>query len=419
MSKLSRRNLLKASAAAVAFGTLPDWSKVHAQALDESNLKNLIIFYAQGGWDATACLDPKQGLSTVDSPAGNLKMFGDMNILVGDERPNVDAFYTEYGSIASVVRGIEVRSIAHEECTKRIFTGTNDASNPDVGSIVGHLSGDDLPVPYMVFGNTSYVGPYTKTSGRIGSTGQLSTLLSPSRAYPWQTSTRFTPTETETNAIQAFLGSVTERDLKTRGAAPITRAKIEGLNQSSVRSEKLRALVDSFGEQRFALELEPQIDLAVRALKDGISRSVLIQDPGQWDTHAQSDPQQFMALNNMYGGLMELVRRLDTEGILDNTIIAVVSEMSRTPKLNDAQGKDHWPVTSALVLGADIKGGSVVGATTDMVESVAINPATGAIDENGDRPNGKSFAAGLLQAVGANPASHFADTTPITAFIDS
>ena len=41
-------------------------------------------------------------------------------------------------------------------------------------------------------------------------------------------------------------------------------------------------------------------------------------------------------------------------------------------------GKDHWPVTSAMVIGAGVKGGRAFGATTDGLEAAPVDFATGA-----------------------------------------
>ena len=41
---------------------------------------------------------------------------------------------------------------------------------------------------------------------------------------------------------------------------------------------------------------------------------------------------------------------------MDETTFVVMSEMGRTPALNGNEGKDHWPYTSALVMGPGLQG---------------------------------------------------------------
>jgi len=76
------------------------------------------------------------------------------------------------------------------------------------------------------------------------------------------------------------------------------------------------------------------------------------------------------------GRYLEAAQRLEAlpapEGgsLLDQTTVLVMSEMGRTPIHNAAIGKDHWPVTSAMLVGAGVAGGRVVGATDDELESL-------------------------------------------------
>jgi uncharacterized protein (DUF1501 family) len=59
-----------------------------------------------------------------------------------------------------------------------------------------------------------------------------------------------------------------------------------------------------------------------------------------------------------------LLEDLHRTGLLDETLIVVMSEMGRTPKVNPQGGRDHWTSCfSVLLAGAGIKGGTVYGAS--------------------------------------------------------
>jgi uncharacterized protein (DUF1501 family) len=59
-----------------------------------------------------------------------------------------------------------------------------------------------------------------------------------------------------------------------------------------------------------------------------------------------------------------LVTDLDRRGRLDSTLVWVNSEFGRTPRVNRAAGRDHWPWAYSLVLaGGGIAGGVCLGAT--------------------------------------------------------
>jgi uncharacterized protein (DUF1501 family) len=55
---------------------------------------------------------------------------------------------------------------------------------------------------------------------------------------------------------------------------------------------------------------------------------------------------------------------LDQRGLLDETLVVLMGEMGRTPKINENAGRDHWTFCySVLLAGAGIQGGSVSGAS--------------------------------------------------------
>ncbi len=59
-----------------------------------------------------------------------------------------------------------------------------------------------------------------------------------------------------------------------------------------------------------------------------------------------------------------LIEDLDDRGMLDSTLICVLGEFGRTPKINKDAGRDHWSnAMSVLMAGAKIPGGQVIGAT--------------------------------------------------------
>ncbi|WP_425617107.1 DUF1501 domain-containing protein [Anatilimnocola sp. NA78] len=76
-------------------------------------------------------------------------------------------------------------------------------------------------------------------------------------------------------------------------------------------------------------------------------------------------------------GFSALLADLDQRGLLDTTLVIAMGEFGRTPKLNTRGGRDHWPrVFSAVLAGAGIRGGQVIGASDRVGESPAERPIT-------------------------------------------
>jgi hypothetical protein len=84
-----------------------------------------------------------------------------------------------------------------------------------------------------------------------------------------------------------------------------------------------------------------------------------------WDTHERNFPilreNHLPNLDQTYSALMQ---DLAHRGLLDETLVVLMGEMGRTPKVNAAGGRDHWTFCySVLLAGAGIRGGTAYGAS--------------------------------------------------------
>lgn len=121
------------------------------------------------------------------------------------------------------------------------------------------------------------------------------------------------------------------------------------------------ALRDSYGRNTFGQNCL----LARRMIESGV-RFVTVTDGG-WDTHQNN----FKSLKNsrippVDKGLPALLTDLEDRGLLDSTLVVWLTDFGRTPNVNSASGRDHWASAGfAVMAGAGIPGGSVIGATDD------------------------------------------------------
>jgi arylsulfatase A-like enzyme len=106
-----------------------------------------------------------------------------------------------------------------------------------------------------------------------------------------------------------------------------------------------------------------------------------------WDTHADL----VLRLKEGYAGakigvgliptldhaVTALIEDLEERGLLDSTLVVVMGEFGRTPKINSTGGRDHWPrVFSVLMAGGGLKRGYVHGASDRTGESPLNAPVT-------------------------------------------
>ena len=142
-----------------------------------------------------------------------------------------------------------------------------------------------------------------------------------------------------------------------------------------------------------------QFLLARRLAEAGVA-VVTVLAPGYWDTHSDNFKTMRQLLPQVDKGIHALVTDLHQRGLDKDVTVVVWGEYGRTPKINKAAGRDHWPQASfALIAGGGFKMGQVIGATTAKAE----HPVGGAyIPQN--------LLATLYQEVfGIDPATTLTD----------
>jgi uncharacterized protein (DUF1501 family) len=97
---------------------------------------------------------------------------------------------------------------------------------------------------------------------------------------------------------------------------------------------------------------------------------------GSWDTHGQHFRQMKESLCPIFDrAFAALVDDLDQPGLLDQTLVLATAEFGRTPKINSAAGRDHWPwVYSVALAGGGVARGVVYGASDKGAAYPKANP---------------------------------------------
>ncbi|MDB4956060.1 MAG: hypothetical protein JWO36_3629 [Myxococcales bacterium] len=415
---MNRRDVLKYGGALGALGALGTLSRTGTASPPPTQpMRRLLLVLAQGGWDTVYSIDPKLQSPTVDVPVGTIQQFGNSNVLTDPSRPNVAAFFTKYGAQTAIVNGLSVASVAHEECVKRICTGTRSETSADMGAIVGHDNGNSLPLPYLILGDQAFAGPYAVSAGRVGATNQIIALLDPSQAYRTNNKPVFVTNAAEDALLETYASAAVNRARAARGAVGYNRKRVDDFASAIDRGKALQApsIRAGFGHRGATLKLANQIPLAVDALSQGISQAVMLNTRLTWDTHTVNANQAgfhdttFVSMTTLLDLLASKPGLKSGTTMLDDTVVVLCSEMGRSPRLNANAGKDHWPVTSAVVMGAGVKGGRSYGATNDSLQAQLVDYTTGAASPNGLPLSFPNFAAGVLSICGVDPANHLSD----------
>ena len=103
---------------------------------------------------------------------------------------------------------------------------------------------------------------------------------------------------------------------------------------------------------------------------------------------------------------------------LNHTTIMCFSEFGRTEKLNGNGGRDHNLISSMLLLGGDIRGGQVIGATTDLgMQAQPVDLMTGQVSLTGELIGNNHIARTLLHSIGVEEDVGDFREEPITSLL--
>ena len=152
---------------------------------------------------------------------------------------------------------------------------------------------------------------------------------------------------------------------------------------------------ERYGEAR-------QFLMARRLVQAGVG-FVTLKTPRGWDTHENHFPTMRgrMHLPFLDHAVSALVDDLYRLGLDRDVVVVVWGEFSRTPRINAAAGRDHWPnVMSCLIAGGGLRMGQVIGSTT----------ARGEEAKDG-RYSAQHVLATVYHALEIDPATTFPDRT--------
>ena len=96
---------------------------------------------------------------------------------------------------------------------------------------------------------------------------------------------------------------------------------------------------------------------------------------GRWDSHGDN-----FGLVRDHGAKLDqclsaLIEDLEVRGMLNDVTVIAWGEFGRTPRINGAAGRDHWPqVSSAFLAGGGIRAGQAIGATNRLGEYAKDRP---------------------------------------------
>jgi hypothetical protein len=325
---LSRRGFLEAGglgAIGLAVGGF------EAAASMTRNDRSLILLMLVGGPSQLETFDPKP-----DAPREIRGPFGSIATRVPGVR--VNEFLPEVArrmDRLTLVRSMHHdASPIHETGCQLIQTGALcrlGEEHPHVGSVVARARGARSGMPPFVVLPT----PIGKTGVGL-SHGQTAGPLGPE--------------------FEPYHVDVADPSPRTRDALDL--------------DDEPRSVREAYGRTSFGascLRARRLVEAGVRVVTVNMFESVF--NRVTWDAHgarpfSSLEDYQRELLPTFDQAFSALLDDLEGKGLFDSTLVVATGEFGRTPKLNHAGGRDHWPgVWSAVLAGAGTRGGQVIGAS--------------------------------------------------------
>jgi hypothetical protein len=382
-NSLSRRDWLRLSAAGVCGIGASGWLRsLAADAADNPQRKrSCILLWMAGGPSQMDTFDLKPGhanggpYKAIDTAAPGVR--------IGEYLPKLAAQMKH----VAVVRSMVTKEGDHGRATYLLRTGNapqEPVQYPALGALVAKELGDtksELPnfisIASRRFGNGSaygagFLGPrYAPLV--VGDSVDV-TPGGPRGARDGlkvQDLKRAEGVSAEQAAARAGLLAEMSRDFLDRRP---------DLPAQALRSayESAQRLMSGKASRAFNLDEEPA------ALRDAYGRGIFGQgcllarrlvergvpfvevSLGGWDTHQRNFDRVGALCDTLDPAWATLLKDLKDHGLLDTTLVVWMGEFGRTPKINPQDGRDHFPNAWSVVLsGGGIKGGQVVGKTSD------------------------------------------------------
>lgn len=275
----------------------------------------------------------------------------------------------------NVVRSMKTTQPEHFQAIGLLQRGNPDRAGfvrPTLGSVLSQAMGQlDAKIPNFVLldpikgGNEFEAFKAGNWAGWLGAEhapvrlgGEYSALLNASA----ETIPQHDLESRET--LRRFLTAKYERDRRS-GVARSQNAAFERLRGLTASADlfDLNKLPQK-DRERYGPGSFAQHSLLARHLVENGAPFVMVANGMNWDNHVFQHEIHQMLVPELDRVVFHLVNDLEERGLLDSTLVIAMGEFGRTPWMNAARGRDHYPnAWSMMMTGCGLKRGVVTGAT--------------------------------------------------------
>ncbi len=400
---LTRRDFLHAGSLAFLGLTLPDFFNLKALgAVKEDKDINCIFLMLVGAPSQIDTWDMKPNApAEIRGPYKPISTNAD-GIQICELFPRMAKHADKYSLIRSVYHtAAAVHDTGHQMMqTGRLFQG--GLEYPHIGCVESFIKGPKGDVPPHVLlpkpiGNTGGNMPHGQTAGFLGKTFDPFVLNADPSDPNFKVPDMLPPDYIAAVRVDRRLSWRNEIDKSVQYLESNQDAKLMDATfhqaytlMSSAKAREafeLRQEPDGvrerYGNNRFGqgcLLARRLVERGVRFVTINMFETVF--NELTWDIHGSAPFTSIGSMKDLLAPMFDnafssLVEDLEQRGMLDSTLIVATGEFGRTPKINPAGGRDHWPQCWTMLMGGGgIKGGRVVGASDEIGAQPLDRPVT-------------------------------------------
>lgn len=346
--------------------------------------KRCVLIWLDGGPSHLEMFDPKPETSAeVRGPLGVVKT-KTAGVAFGEGLKQLAQRSNQFSVIRSMTSPVGEHNLATQYALSGHIPGGRAAA-PSFSISANRVLERRLPLPTHVAVPNFNLGGGSQLQGYLGES-ELPWSLNAEptdkdfQAKIWPSNAAMNPTRLARR--RSMLGAIPKDDLENSALVDA----IQLLTDADARRAFDLSLESTDAKQRYGGKSIGQSCLLARRLLEAGVPMITVNNKG-WDTHDRLKER----LQDGYTGakipvglipsldqaVAALLDDLHSSGLIDDTLVIVMGEFGRTPKINTRGGRDHWPrAYSVMLAGAGVQAGMIYGTSDRVGENADENPVT-------------------------------------------
>lgn len=409
---ISRRHLLQFLSACGLTLALPGMTAKAAARRSNERQKSLITLWMNGGMSQLETWDPHPGTPS----GGETKDIATTvkEIRISDMLPQI----AEQMHSCMLIRSLTSKEGDHERGSAFVKTGYRPEPTlkyPTIGAVAAReLPDSTIEIPQHV---ALAPGMSRPEGGYLGNQWDAFRVFDPGNSLSNLKS--YVPPERQVDRLKGL--DIVSQQFEQRRQFGAKRTLHQETIERALKmmsSEQLKAfelteesagVKQAYGETPFGrgcLVARRLVEVGVRAIEVNLSG---------FDTHVSNYEGHLTQTKILDPAIATLLKELRERDLLESTIILCISEFGRTPGINPASGRDHWPNWfSCMIAGGGFREGTVIGATSSDIPQQPDRKemsGKGSVPGPADPVTVPELYATIMASMGIDPRREF--MTPI------